>query len=72
MYCRQNRQKWQHTCCLPNSQSEPDGGVAEGHDSCQNRQEPETVKVRDLTQQQLEGPKDSNERGIGHLRKNTH
>ncbi len=67
---RQNRQKQQHTCGLPNGQSKPNGGVAEGHDSCQNRQEPETVKVRNLTQQQLEGSKDSNEGSVGYLHRN--
>ena len=55
------------TCSLAQGQAKADGGVAEGHDSGQDGQEPQPVKVWNLAQQQLEGAKDDHEGIVVHL-----
>ena len=55
------------TCGFANCQTQANDRVAEGHDSSHNGQEPQPVKVGDLTKQDLKGTEDQHERVVGNL-----
>ena len=47
-----------HTCGLADGESQADGGVADAHAGGHNGHKGELVQIRNLAEQDLDGPKD--------------
>ena len=56
-----------HTCCFANGQPNDDEGVGDRGNRRDSGQQPSLMKIRDLTQDNLDGSKDQHELIVGGL-----